>query len=64
MVFNFSEYQGDLLSIFMIWKGGLAIYGGVIAGILYLFYYCKKIVALCVFSLLLSIYDIKFTHHE
>lgn len=42
VIFNFSEYQGDLLSIFMIWKGGLAIYGGVIAGILYLFYYCKK----------------------
>lgn len=42
VVFNFSEYRDDLLSIFMIWKGGLAIYGGVIAGILYIFYYCKK----------------------
>ena len=42
VIFNFSLYQDDLLSIFMIWKGGLAIYGGVIAGILYIFYYCKK----------------------
>lgn len=42
VIFNFSLYQDDLLSIFMIWKGGLAIYGGIIAGILYIFYYCKK----------------------
>ena len=42
VIFNFSLYQDDLLSIFMIWKGGLAIYGGVIAGILYILYYCKK----------------------
>ena len=42
VIFNFSLYQDDLLSIFMIWKGGLAIYGGIIAGILYILYYCKK----------------------
>ncbi len=61
VVFNFSEYQDDFLSIFMIWKGGLAIYGGVIAGILYLFYYCKKhdlnfirVLDICSLSLLLG----------
>lgn len=42
VVFNFSEYRDDLLSILMIWRGGLAIYGGVIAGLLYILYYCKK----------------------
>lgn len=42
VIFNFSLYQDDLLSIFMIWKGGLAIYGGIIAAILYILYYCKK----------------------
>lgn len=42
VIFNFSSYQDDLLEIFMIWKGGLAIYGAVIAGILYILYYCKK----------------------
>lgn len=42
VIFNFKEYQDNLLEIFMIWKGGLAIYGAVIAGILYILYYCKK----------------------
>ena len=42
VIFNFSSYQDNLLEIFMIWKGGLAIYGAVIAGILYILYYCKK----------------------
>ena len=42
VVFNFSAYQNDLLDIFMIWKGGLAIYGAVIAGVLYIGYYCFK----------------------
>lgn len=42
VVFNFSAYKDNLLDIFMIWKGGLAIYGAVLAGIIYIFYYCKK----------------------
>lgn len=42
VIFNFSEYKDNLLDIFMIWKGGLAIYGGVIAGAFYILYYCKK----------------------
>lgn len=42
VVFNFSAYQDNLLDIFMIWKGGLAIYGAVIAGIIYIGYYCFK----------------------
>ncbi len=30
--FNFSVFRGDLLSVFRIWEGGMAIYGGVIGG--------------------------------
>lgn len=32
--FNCSQYEGDLLSIFRVWEGGLAIYGGVIGGLM------------------------------
>lgn len=42
VVFNFSIFKDDLISIFKVWEGGLAIYGAVIAGILYLIYYSKK----------------------
>lgn len=42
VIFNFSAYKNNLLDIFMIWKGGLAIYGAIIAAVLYIFYYCKK----------------------
>lgn len=42
VIFNFQAYSDDLLGIFKIWEGGLAIYGAVIAGVIYIFYYCKK----------------------
>ena len=42
VIFNYSIFKGDFLSIFKIWEGGLAIYGGIIAGILFIIYYCKK----------------------
>ena len=42
VVFNFSAYEDNLLDIFMLWKGGLAIYGALIAGIFYIAYYSKK----------------------
>lgn len=42
VTFNFSEYQNDLLGIFRIWEGGLAIHGGIIAGFITLVVYCKK----------------------
>ncbi len=40
--FNFQDYQNDLLSIFEIWNGGLAIHGGIIAGLITLIFYTKK----------------------
>lgn len=42
VIFNFSIYKNDLLSIFKVWEGGLAIYGAIIAGLLVIIYYAKK----------------------
>ncbi|MBQ8681856.1 MAG: prolipoprotein diacylglyceryl transferase [Bacilli bacterium] len=42
VIFNFSAYEDNLLGIFMLWEGGLAIYGAIIAGVLYIAYYCVK----------------------
>ena len=42
VIFNFSYYKNNLLDIFKIWQGGLAIYGAILSGILFMFYYCKK----------------------
>ena len=42
VVFNFSQFKENLLDIFKIWEGGLAIYGSVIAAIIFIIYYCKK----------------------
>lgn len=41
VVFSWDSYKNDLLSIFNIRQGGLAIYGGVIAAILTVFVYAK-----------------------
>lgn len=42
VIFNFSAFQDNLLGIFMIWKGGLAIYGAIIGAVIYICYYCYK----------------------
>ena len=42
VIFNFNVYQNDIISIFKIWEGGLAIHGGILAGLLTIFLYCKK----------------------
>lgn len=42
VLFNFSSFKDDILGIFKIWEGGLAIYGSVIAAIIFIIYYCKK----------------------
>lgn len=42
VIFEFDNYKYDLLSIFKVWEGGLAIYGAVIAGALVIIYYAKK----------------------
>jgi phosphatidylglycerol:prolipoprotein diacylglycerol transferase len=42
VLFNLDYYLQDPIKIFMIWNGGIAIYGGVIGAILYGIYFCKK----------------------
>ena len=42
VIFNFSAFKNNLLDIFKIWEGGLAIYGVVISSIIFIIYYCKK----------------------
>ena len=42
VIFNFSYYINNPLEIIEIYKGGLAIHGGIIAGCLYIIYYTRK----------------------
>ena len=42
VIFNFNYYSNDLLSILKVWEGGLAIHGGIIAGIAFTYFYTKK----------------------
>lgn len=42
VLFNFESYRNNLIDIFKIWEGGLAIHGGVIAGLLWTYFYTKK----------------------
>lgn len=41
VIFEWDNYAGDILSIFKIWEGGLAIYGGVMGGLLVAFFFCR-----------------------
>ena len=43
VIFQWDQYKDDLLSIFKIWEGGLAIYGGIIGGLLAAYFVCKKV---------------------
>lgn len=42
VIFNFSAFKDNLLGIFMVWNGGIAIYGAIIGGACYIAYYCYK----------------------
>ena len=42
VLFSFEQFQNDFLSVFRIWEGGLAIYGGIIAGLIIMFLFCKR----------------------
>lgn len=41
-LFNLDYYSKNILDIFKIWEGGLAIHGGIIAGILTIYFYSRK----------------------
>ncbi len=42
VIFDFDNYRGDIKSIFAIWNGGLAFYGGVIGGIIAVAIFTKR----------------------
>ena len=42
VIFNLDYYSVNLIDIFKIWEGGLAIHGGVLFGFLFVWYYTNK----------------------
>lgn len=42
VIFEWSYYSKNLIDIFKIWEGGLAIHGGLIAGLIFIIIYTKK----------------------
>lgn len=42
VIFNFNYYSHNLIEIFKIWEGGLAIHGAIIFGLIFIIYYCNK----------------------
>ena len=42
VIFNWNVYASDPISALYIWEGGLAIHGGLIAGLITMCLYCKK----------------------
>jgi len=41
VVQNWNDYAGDPVSVFKIWEGGVVFYGGLISGILFLWFYLR-----------------------
>ena len=61
VLFRLEDYKDRPLAVFAVWEGGLAIYGGIIGGVLTAFFVCrhKKIpvpamLDLCVYGLLIG----------
>ena len=42
VIFNFDYYKNNLIEIFKVWNGGLAIHGGIIAGLITIAVICYK----------------------
>lgn len=42
VLFNLDYYSNNIMEIIKIWEGGLAIHGGVIAGLIFTIFYTKK----------------------
>jgi len=42
VIFNWSYYSNNLLDIFKVWEGGLAIHGGILFGLITIIIYTKK----------------------
>ena len=42
VLFSWNQFCEDPLAVLRIWEGGLAIYGGLVAGLIALFVFCRK----------------------
>ncbi|MDD3392030.1 MAG: prolipoprotein diacylglyceryl transferase [Bacilli bacterium] len=42
IIFDFAYYKNNIIDIFKIWEGGIAIHGGIIAGLIFIIIYTKK----------------------
>ena len=42
VIFNFDYYKDNLLDIFKVWEGGLAIHGGIIAALICILIMCPQ----------------------
>lgn len=42
VLFSWDSFADNVLSVFYIWEGGLAIYGGLIAGFLTVLFFCRR----------------------
>lgn len=42
VLMHLDEYKGNLIEIFYLWKGGIAIYGGLVLAIFTVYFYVKK----------------------
>ena len=42
VIFRWKEYAGHFGDIFKVWEGGLAIYGGILAGLVLVILWCRK----------------------
>lgn len=42
VIFNLDYYSKNLIDIFKVWQGGLAIHGAILGGVIYTIYYTKK----------------------
>jgi len=42
IIFDFDSVRGNILNVFALWQGGLAIYGGIIGGVISTLVYCRK----------------------
>lgn len=41
-IFNYDYYFPNVINIFKVWEGGLAIHGGIIASLVYIIFYCYR----------------------
>lgn len=42
VLFNLDYYSGNVIEIFEVWNGGLAIHGGILFGLAFVFFYTKR----------------------